>query len=91
MLESKIESDSKKAASKFGWWGIKLLPMLIKGLPDVMYIGHGRVVFIEYKNEKGKLSRMQIHIHKKFKDHGITVHVCRSVDETIGVLNNAKS
>lgn len=87
MLESKIEKDSKQAAKKIGYWGIKFLPTLVKGLPDVIYIGHGCVFFVEYKNEKGKLSPMQIHIHKKFKEHGIVVHVARSVDDTLRILN----
>jgi hypothetical protein len=87
MKESKIESDSKKEAAKLGWMGIKLLPFLMKGLPDTMYIGHGKVVFIEYKTKTGRLSPMQIRMHDKFRDKGIEVYVCRSVEETLEVLN----
>jgi hypothetical protein len=89
MLESKIESTSKKEAKKLGWWGIKLIPSLIKGLPDVMYIGHGKVVFIEYKTEKGKVTPKQLSIHNKFLTHGLKVHIARSVEQTIEILNNA--
>lgn len=89
MLESKIEQDSAKAADKLGWWGIKLLSTLIKGLPDRMFLGHGRVVFIEYKQPNKKLSKMQEFIHKKFKQYGITVHIAYSVEDTIRILNNA--
>jgi hypothetical protein len=87
MLESKIEKDSLKEAARHGWWGIKLVPTFVRGLPDRMYLGHGQVVFIEYKTAKGKRSPMQIRIHAKFLKFGIVVHVCRSKEETMEVLN----
>lgn len=89
MRESKIEKDSAKAASKLGWFSFKLVPTLFRGLPDKCFIGYGKVVFIEYKNEIGKLSPIQIKVHSMFAKYGITVHVCRSVEETLEVLNNA--
>lgn len=88
--EREIEKASTLAAKELGFFGIKLVTTLIKGLPDRMFIGHGKVVFIEYKREKGVLSPMQRRIHALFEQHGHTVHVCRSVDETIKVLNNAR-
>lgn len=88
MLESKIEKGSVKAAEKLGWWSFKLLSTLVKGLPDRCFIGHGKVVFIEYKNEKGKLSRMQEYMHAKFLRFGIKVHVARSIDDTLRILND---
>jgi hypothetical protein len=87
LKESVIEKKSISAAKQQGWWAIKLVPSFIKGLPDRMYIGHGKVVFIEYKTEIGKLSSFQVFIHNKFKKHGIKVYTCRSVDETLEVLN----
>ena len=89
MLERVIEKASLTAAKKAGWWGIKLVPSIISGLPDRMFIGHGKVVFIEYKTEKGQLTKLQKAIHRKFKQHGIGVSVCRSKEETMEVLNGA--
>ena len=89
MLESKIESDSVKEAKKHGWWGIKFLSTLFKGLPDRLFVGHGAVVFIEYK-QPGKLpTKLQSKVHEMFKQHGITVHIAHSVNETMEILNNA--
>lgn len=88
MLESKIEKQSASEAKKIGWFGIKLLSSLFKGLPDRMFIGYGKVVFIEYK-QPGKLpTPLQTKVHNIFKNYGITVHIAHSVDETLRILNN---
>ena len=50
-LEKTIEKESKRAALKLKWFSFKLLPFLMNGLPDQCFIGHGRVVFIEFKRE----------------------------------------
>lgn len=86
MSESQIEAASVKAANRLGWYGLKLHCVSVVGLPDRMFIGHGKVVFIEYKTEKGALSKVQIAAHRKFAQHGITVHVARSVADTIEIL-----
>lgn len=88
MLESKIEKESVKEAKKHGWFSFKLLSTLFKGLPDRVYIGYGKVVFIEYKQLGKNLTPLQKKVHDLFSIHGITVHVCRSVTETIEVLTN---
>lgn len=88
MLESKIEKDSVNEAKKYGWFSFKLLSTLFKGLPDRVFIGHSKVVFIEYK-QPGKLpTPLQNKVHKIFADHGVKVHVATSVNETMRVLNN---
>ena len=90
MLESVIEAGAIREAKKSGWWLIKLMPTIIAGLPDRIAIGQGRVVFLEFKTEKGKLTKLQKAIHRKFASHGIEVHVVRSKEETMGVLNGQK-
>jgi hypothetical protein len=84
--ERDIEKASVTAAKLTGWYGIKLLTTLVKGLPDRMFIGYGKVVFIEYKNADGVLSPMQRRVHAIFAQYGHQVHVARSVDETIKIL-----
>tara|TARA_R110000782_G_C14807783_1_gene412475 strand:- start:2342 stop:2614 length:273 start_codon:yes stop_codon:yes gene_type:complete len=90
MLESAIQKDSIKAAKELGWYSFKVLSTLQRGLPDCCFIKDGDVVFIEFKTDKGKLSPMQVKIHKKFKEHGVTVYVSRSKEETIRVLDEIK-
>jgi len=89
MLERDIEKKSCKVALASGWWGIKLVPQFISGLPDRMFIGHGTVVFVEFKTEKGKVTKMQSFIHKKFLKYGHCVHVSRSEEQTMDILNEA--
>ena len=87
MLESKIEKDSVKEATKHGWLSYKFLSQLNKGLPDRVFIKSGNTVYIEYK-QMGKLpTKLQEKVHRDFLAHGVTVHVCHSVDETMEVLN----
>lgn len=91
MLESKIESASVKEAKKHGWWGIKLLSTLFKGLPDRLFVGHGIVVFIEYK-QPGKLpTKLQSKVHELFKQNGVIVHIAHSKSETMEILNSYTS
>lgn len=87
--ERDIEKASVIAAKQIGWYGIKLLSSLMRGLPDRMFIGHGKVVFIEYKTQSGVLSPSQRAISRLFAQYGHTIHVARSVHDTIKVLENA--
>ena len=88
--ERDIEKASVIAAKQAGWYGLKMVTTLVKGLPDRLFIGYGKVVFIEYKCEKGVLSPKQKSIHKLFAQYGHTVHVARSVHETMEILNDAQ-
>lgn len=90
MRESEIEKKSVAAAKKLSWYSFKLLSTLVRGLPDRVFIGHGRIIFIEYKTATGKLSPIQQRIHAIFAEHGITVHVARSVEDTIRILYDVK-
>ena len=91
MLESKIEKDSVKAAKKLGWYSFKVLSQLNKGLPDKCYLGHGKVVFIEYKQPGKQPTALQAKVHQIFAEHGIKVHIATSVAETMEILNNEVS
>ncbi|MGB5167572.1 MAG: VRR-NUC domain-containing protein [Acidimicrobiia bacterium] len=51
-----------------------------------MFIREGRVVFIEFKTEKGKLTSGQEREIERLKNAGCEVHACRSLDEVKGVL-----
>jgi len=86
MLESAIEKAALARAKKEGWWGIKIVPQFVSGLPDRMFIGHGKVVFIEFKRPGGSISKIQRVVHRRFAEHGIIVYTCYSVEEVMDVL-----
>jgi hypothetical protein len=85
--ESSIERASVKMAQKSGWLSFKLPSQYNKGNPDRQYLKDGKTVYIEYKTATGRISPRQKVVHADFKDHGHTVHVCRSVKDTMVVLN----
>lgn len=89
MLESKIEKESVKEAKKHGWYSFKVLSQLNKGLPDRAFIKNGLTVYIEYKQPGKKPTALQSKVHSIFAEHGVNVHVCTSVEETMEVLNSA--
>lgn len=89
MLESKIEKDSVKEAAKHGWFSFKVLSQLNKGLPDRAFIRNGKTIYIEYKQPGKDTTQLQKKVHSIFSNHGVTVHICHSVEETMEVLTNA--
>lgn len=86
MLESKIEKDSVKEAAKHGWLSYKMLSQLNKGLHDRIFIGHGCIVLIEYKQPGKKLSKLQEKVHAEIARHGVETYVSTSVEETMSIL-----
>lgn len=63
----------------------------VQGLPagtaDLLFIGNGRVVFIETKTKSGKPSPDQLNFIDRMSQLGITAGVARSVDEAIKLIN----
>jgi len=53
---------------------------LVPGIPDLQLIlNHGKTIYIEVKNEKGKLSENQKRIHKILKNKGFDVYVSKKI------------
>jgi len=88
MLESKIEKDSVKAAEKLGWFSFKVVSPNFRGAPDRAFIKDGKTIYIEYKQQGKKPTQLQLKVHDIFANHGTTVHVSTSVEETLRILND---
>tara|TARA_R100001198_G_scaffold82714_2_gene55930 strand:+ start:123 stop:398 length:276 start_codon:yes stop_codon:yes gene_type:complete len=88
MLESKIEKDSVAEAKKHGWFSFKVVSPNFRGAPDRAFIKDGMTVYIEYKQPGKQPTKLQAKVHQTFLEHGVKVHVCTSVAETMEVLNN---
>jgi hypothetical protein len=58
---------------------------LKEGMPDIL-VFRGVTIGIELKTEKGKQSPEQIAMMYKLRAAGVSVHVCRSIDEVYEVL-----
>jgi len=59
---------------------------LMPGAPDLVAIKRGRVVFLEVKTEKGKVSEKQAEVHGLLHLHGMEVRVVRSVDDIMDLI-----
>ena len=50
------------------------------GIPDLVCCYHGLFLAIEVKNERGKLSDIQVYRLKEIQDHGGTAEVCKPIE-----------
>ena len=81
MKEQLIQSAIKKELTNNGWLVIKIIMASVSGVPDLMAMKDGKTVFIEVKNEIGKLSAIQEYRIKEIRNVGIEVIVARSKDD----------
>lgn len=61
---------------------------VLAGVPDLQIIMHDYSFFVEMKAEKGKLTDNQKLIHGLLSILGFKVHVCRSLDEFMEIVNS---
>ncbi len=61
----------------------------IAGLPDIaVMLPYGIMLFLEVKNEKGKLSEKQKEFFEKARELGHYCEVVRSIDDVEKILSN---
>jgi Holliday junction resolvase len=71
MLESKIQAKIIKRFTDEGYLVIKLIKTNKNGIPDLMLLKDGKVLFIEVKRPLlGKLSKVQEYRIKELKEYG---------------------
>ena len=56
------------------------------GIPDVLVVHQGRVIFVEIKRPGGRLSPTQKAMHERITSAGAVVTTCHSVDEVEAFL-----
>lgn len=85
MLEKRIESKFVTWCNKNGILQQKLLGR--KGMPDrIVYLSRSRVIFIEFKSLRGKLTALQSKQHDILKALDFDVWICRNSEEAIEVI-----
>lgn len=76
MKESTIERKLRQALGRMGCLFYKFVSPGNNGVPDRIAITPGgRVVFVELKTERGKLSPVQLRQIKRLEDHRAAVFV----------------
>jgi hypothetical protein len=59
---------------------------LTTGFPDTMVIYKGKVLFIEFKTGKNKLTEHQHKVRETIINNGFSYYTCYSVDEFMNIL-----
>jgi hypothetical protein len=57
-----------------------------KGWVDIVWICKGKILLCEVKTPKGVLSESQRIMHEAIRKQGIKVHVLRSLDDAVALL-----
>ena len=81
MKESEIQSKIRDKLTKSGWLVIKLEKTSWNGIPDLMCIRKGNVIFLEVKTESGIIAPLQEHRIKTLNNIGCFARVVRSVED----------
>ncbi len=81
IMESKIQSKIIAQLTKEGWFCLKLIKTNKNGVPDLVCFRNGETMFIETKQEKGKLSTLQKYRKDELEKQGFAVHVWTAYNE----------
>ena len=82
MRESELQTKIKERLTKHGWLVVKLEKTSWNGIPDLMCIRKGHVMFLEVKTEKGVVSPLQEHRIKSLNEMGCFARVVRCIEDT---------
>lgn len=78
--EINIEQAAVKYTREHG--GMLIKQTAFKGVPDRLLISPvGNMVFIEFKDPKGKTSKIQDYYIKKLNTLGVPTYICRSLED----------
>lgn len=91
MLEKQIEAKAVKWAKSNSWLTYKFTSPNKRGVPDRIFIKSGCLIFIEFKAERGKLTKLQQREINILKKEGMLVFVVYSFDEFLKVITNVKT
>ena len=87
MLESHVERKFSQGCKNQGCFAMKVQPT-VSGLPDrCVFLGQGRVVFVELKQTRGKLSPIQKVIHYRLLVRGYRVYTLFGASDVDWFLN----
>lgn len=88
MSEKLLQSKCLKRARLNGWLCYKFSSPARRGVPDVIMIREGEVIFVEFKNPngKGRLSKLQEVEILKLRTEGMDVVVIDNEEEFNALL-----
>lgn len=81
MKEATLQTQIKNRLQKHGWFVTKLIQTSTNGIPDIMAIKNGNVIFLEVKSETGKASELQLYMMEKLRKFGCFAAVINNISD----------
>ena len=88
MSESKLERKVCNYARSQGWLVYKFVSPMNRGVPDRIFIRSGITLFIEFKGEGKKLTKLQSHIFDKIKYEYAHLHMVDTYEKGVKLLDS---
>lgn len=82
--EQQIQGDIQEYLRYKGWFVFKIHQQgkyCYKGISDLIAVKNGVTIYVEVKNEKGKLRPEQLKFMEDIEQHGAKYLVARSIDD----------
>tara|TARA_R100000781_G_scaffold5211_1_gene5907 strand:+ start:3836 stop:4075 length:240 start_codon:yes stop_codon:yes gene_type:complete len=78
MTEQQVQAKKIKELESKGYYVLKLIKTNKNGIPDLVALHPDKkVLFIEVKTKKGKVSKLQEYRLKELKEHGFQTEIHR--------------
>jgi Holliday junction resolvase len=81
MIESKLQAKITKRLKDNGWFVTKLIQSSTNGIPDLMAIRKGVVIFLEVKKEGKNADPLQEHRIERFNQMGVFARVVDKLED----------
>ena len=81
MKESQLQTQIKNRLTKHGWLVVKIISSSMNGIPDLMCIRKGVVMFLEIKTVVGVVAPLQEYVMKVLQSNGVHTRVVRCIDD----------
>jgi Holliday junction resolvase len=81
MKESQLQTQIKNRLTKHGWLVVKIISSSMNGIPDLMCIRKGVVMFLEVKTDVGVVAPLQEYVMKVLNSYQVHSRVVRSVED----------
>jgi Holliday junction resolvase len=81
MRESELQKKIVDRLNRHGWSCVKLIQTNMNGIPDLMCIRKGTVMFLEVKTETGVVAPLQQKRIDDLNKHGVFAKVVRSLED----------
>tara|TARA_R110002012_G_C11339858_1_gene578158 strand:+ start:42 stop:281 length:240 start_codon:yes stop_codon:yes gene_type:complete len=79
MTEQQVQSKKIKELEDKGYYVLKLIKTNKNGIPDLLAIHpNNKVLFVEVKTKKGKVSKLQEYRMKELREYGFETEIYRS-------------